>query len=89
MSIPEKKGDAEEMYINEFRIIEQSAGRRSIKGMFQATTLPSPIPKTGAGVTGLASTDDIATGSFLLIETTGDVYILGEDGEWHNLASSE
>ena len=58
-------------------------GRVYIRAGIQADTAPDPMPRTGAGIDGIADDAALDIGSRINILDASEEYVLGEDWVWH------
>lgn len=65
-----------------------TSARRKVKVDIQADTVPDSLPATGEDVSNLANDVTFEVGSSLLVVPTAEVYLYGEDGEWHLTGSN-
>lgn len=63
-------------------ISSASDGKRTVRVLLFADTLPATMPSDGTDIKGLNGNDVLAEGSFLYVVATGAVYILNSAGEW-------
>lgn len=68
------------MYVDPTSVQYKHKGTdRYVNCSITATTLPSPMPTTGADVVGLDDADILDTGTSLLVTNDSSVYIMDEN----------
>lgn len=60
-------------------------GRRHVVASMQTPTEPASMPVTGEGIEGLSSIDVIAPSSTVMVLSTSEVHVLGDDGKWYKM----
>ena len=64
------------------KAIYEEGGDKYVKCKIFSDTVPSPLPEP-EDIPGYDETFAFYPGSSMYIVTTGDLYMAGEDGDWH------
>ena len=70
------------MTVVESEAVYMNNGEKFVRCTIYSDTVPSPMPEP-ADIPGYDDTFEFTPDSQMVIDTTGAVYLAGEDGAWH------
>jgi len=69
-------------YCNEFDHLGLRDGKKAARVDLCDVTFPATLPKTSEGIEGCPEAEEFLPMSTFMETSTGDVQIMGTDGEW-------
>lgn len=70
------------MWLDEFVLISQENGMRTVRADITADSKPSTMPTDGTDIDGLSANDTLDKGSTIYCIADGSLWMMQSDGTW-------